>query len=82
MMSTAKHIGRIGRLAGALRVGNCGRTATRMTLSIGAAMLVVTAPVVPAASASSSDVPPPDKTALMMGGPASRHGMTPTSRSS
>ena len=46
---------------------NVRRAATRMTVSIGAAVLVV-ATVVPVstASASSSDVPP-DKTALIMG---------------
>jgi hypothetical protein len=54
----------------ALRVRNFRRIATRMTVSIGVAVLVVIAPVVPVstASASSSDVPPPDKTALIMGG--------------
>jgi hypothetical protein len=50
----------------ALQVRKFRRAATRMTVSIGAAALVVTAPVVPA-SASSSHVPPPDKTALIMG---------------
>jgi hypothetical protein len=38
-----------------------------MAVSIGVAVLVVMATVVPVASASSSDVPPPDKTALIMG---------------
>jgi hypothetical protein len=42
--------------------------ATRVTMSIGVAMLVVMGPVVPVASASSPDVPPFDRTALMMGG--------------
>ena len=36
-MGNAKHIGRIGALAVALGVGNVRRTATRMTVSIGAA---------------------------------------------
>jgi PE-PPE domain len=40
----------------------------RRTVSIGVAVLVVTATVVPVASAASSDVPPPDKTALVLGG--------------
>lgn len=53
----------------ALRVKNLRRTATRMSVSIGVAVLMM-ATVVPlsTASASSSDVPPPDKTALIMGG--------------
>jgi hypothetical protein len=45
---------------------NVRRAATRMTVSIGAAVLVVMATVAPVSSASSSDVPP-DKTALIMG---------------
>jgi hypothetical protein len=49
-------------------MGNAKYAATRMTVSIGVAVLVVLATVVPTASASSSDVPPPDKTALIMGG--------------
>ena len=65
---------RRGQLSGAipiaLRVRNFRRTATRMTVSIGVAVLVVMATVAPVstASASSSDVPPPDKTALILGG--------------
>jgi hypothetical protein len=43
-------------------------TAKAVTVSIGVAVLVVMATVMPVASASSSDVPPPDKTALIMGG--------------
>ena len=39
-----------------------------MTVSIGVAVLVVLATVVPVASASSSDVPPSDSTALVLGG--------------
>jgi hypothetical protein len=69
MMGTARHIGRIRALAVAPGIRNVRRNATRMTMSIGAAVLVVMATVVPVASASSSDVPPPDKkTALIMGG--------------
>ena len=61
-MGYGRCVGRVGALA----------VATRMTLSIGVAVLVVMATVVPAstASASSSDVPPPDKTALIMGATA------------
>ncbi|HEX3286558.1 MAG TPA: PE-PPE domain-containing protein, partial [Mycobacterium sp.] len=56
-------------MAVALGVGNVRRTATRMTVSIGVAVLVVMTPVTPVstASASSSDLPPLDKTALIMG---------------
>ena len=59
-MGYRRRVGRVGALA----------VATRMTVSIGVAVLVVMATVVPApvASASSSDVPPPDKTALILGG--------------
>jgi hypothetical protein len=56
-MGYGRCVGRVGALA----------VATRMTVSIGVAVLVVMATVVPVASASSSDVPPPDKTALIMG---------------
>ena len=47
----------------ARRIKNLRRTATRMTVSIGVAVLVVMATVlpVPPASASSSAVPPPTK---------------------
>jgi hypothetical protein len=47
-MSNARHIGRVGALAVALGVTNVRRAATRMTLSIGAAAVVVTATAVPA----------------------------------
>ena len=57
-MGYGRCVGRVGALA----------VATRMTVSIGVAVLVVMATVVPVASASSSDVPPPDKTALIVGG--------------
>ncbi len=53
-MDNAKHIGRVGALAVALGVGNVRRTATRMTVSIGAAALVVMATVVPVSTASAS----------------------------
>jgi hypothetical protein len=46
-MSNAKHIGRVGALAVALGIGNVRRAATRMTVSIGVAAVVVTATVVP-----------------------------------
>ncbi len=53
----------------ALRVGKSRRAATRMSVSIGVAVLVVMATIVrvPVSSASASDVPSPDKTALIMG---------------
>ena len=47
-MGNARHISRVGALAVALGVGNVRRTATRMTVSIGVAALVVTATAVPA----------------------------------
>ena len=47
-MGNAKYIGRVGALAVALGVGNVRRAATRMTVSIGVAALVVMATVVPA----------------------------------
>ena len=49
-MGTAKHIGRIGAVAPGIR--NVRRTATRMTVSIGVAVLVVMATVVPAPTVS------------------------------
>ena len=62
---------RRGQLSGAIplapQVSKFRHTATRMTVSIGVAVLVVMATVAPVSSASSSDVPPPDKTALIMG---------------
>jgi hypothetical protein len=48
----AKCIGRIGGLAAAPGVGNIRRAATRMTVSIGIAVLVVMATVVPAPTVS------------------------------
>lgn len=46
-MDNAKHIGRNGAVASALGVGNFRHTATRMTVSIGVAVLVVMATAVP-----------------------------------
>jgi hypothetical protein len=54
MMGTAKYIGRVGALAVALGVGNVRRAATRMTVSVGAAVLVVMATAVPAADSTVS----------------------------
>ena len=48
-MGNAKHVGRIEALAVAPGIGNFRRFATRMTVSIGVAVLVVMATVVPAA---------------------------------
>jgi hypothetical protein len=47
-MGTAKRIGRIGALGVAPGIRNVRRNATRMTMSIGAAVLAVTATAVPA----------------------------------
>lgn len=65
MMGTAKHIGRVGALAVAL-----GGAATRMTVSIGAAALVVTTAVVPVADSTVSPTVKlsADSTALILGG--------------
>jgi hypothetical protein len=46
-MGNAKHIGRVGALAVALGVGNVRRAATRMTVSIGIAAVVVMATAAP-----------------------------------
>lgn len=53
-MSNAKHIGRVGALAVALGVRNVRRVATRMTVPIGVAALVVAATVVPAPGSTGS----------------------------
>ena len=67
-MGTSKCIGRVEALAVALGVGNVRRTATRMTVSIGAA-LVVMATVVPVSSASSAPCTDTHVTcALILGG--------------
>jgi PE-PPE domain len=69
-MSNAKHIGRVGALAVVLGIGNVRRAATRMTVSIGAAALVVTATAVPAPVSTVSPAVKltADSTALIMGG--------------
>ena len=51
-MDNAKYIGRDGAVASALGVGNFRHTATRMTVSIGVAVLVVMATAVPTPAAS------------------------------
>jgi hypothetical protein len=66
-MGKAKHIGRVGALALALDVGNVRRTATRMTVSIGVAAVVVTATVVPVPVSPAVRLSA-DSTALIMGG--------------
>ena len=65
-MGNAKHVGRVGALAVALGIGNLRPIATRVTVSIGTA-LVVMATVVPVSSAS-DESPPPDTTALIVCG--------------
>src|SRR5829696_4448777 len=71
-MGTAKHIGRVGALAVALGIGNVRRAATRMTVSIGAAVLVVMATVVPAPVSTVSPLVTlsADSTALLVCGGA------------
>ncbi|MGX9788096.1 PE-PPE domain-containing protein [Mycobacterium sp. MMS18-G62] len=54
MTGTAKHIGRVGALAVALGVGNVRRAATRMTVSIGVAALVVMATTGPVPDSTGS----------------------------
>jgi hypothetical protein len=53
-MGYAKHIGRVGVFAVALGLANVWHTATRMTVTIGAAVVVVMAPVVPVQASSSA----------------------------
>jgi hypothetical protein len=69
-MGNAKHIGRVGALAVALGVGNVRRAAARMTVSIGAAVVVVMATAVPAPDSTVSPAVKlaADSTALLMGG--------------
>ena len=69
-MGNAKHIGRVGALAVALGVGNVRRTATRMTVSIGVAAVVVMATVVPVPISTVSPAVrlSADSTALILGG--------------
>jgi PE-PPE domain len=69
-MNTAKHVGRIGALAVALGIGNVRRAATRMTVSVGVAVLVVMVTVVLALVSTVSPVVrlTADSTALILGG--------------
>jgi hypothetical protein len=69
-MGNAKHIGRIGALAAALGIGNVRRSATRISVTIGAAVLVVMAAAVPAPDLTVSPAVrlSADSTALIMGG--------------
>src|SRR6478735_2685859 len=70
-MGIAKRLVRVRGLAvGAVvrGVGNVGRAHMRAAVSIGVAVLVVSAPAMLAPTASASDAPPPDRTALVMGG--------------
>jgi hypothetical protein len=69
-MGNARHIGRVGALASALGVGNFRRAATRMTVSIGVAAVVVMATAVPAPDSTVSPAVrlSADSTALIMGG--------------
>jgi hypothetical protein len=68
-MSHARYIGRVGALV-ALGVGNFRHAATRMTVSIGIAVVVVAATVVPAPVSTVSPAVKlsADSTALIMGG--------------
>ena len=68
-MGNAKHICSVGALAVALGVGNVRRAATRMTVSIGVAAVVVmaTAVPVPDSTVSPSVRLSADSTALIMG---------------
>ena len=66
-MGNAKYIGRVGALAAALGVGNVRRAATRMTVSIGVAAVVL-ATVVPASASAAepSDESPPEPTTALL----------------
>jgi hypothetical protein len=66
-MGIAKRLVRVGGLAVVRGVGNVGRTHMRAAVSVGVAVLVVSAPALLAPTASASDAPLPDMTALMMG---------------
>ena len=70
MMGTAKHIGRVGALAVALGIGTARRNATRMTVSIGVAALVVTAAAAPVSTESPAVTLSADSTALLLCGTA------------
>ena len=69
-MSKEKQHGRVRALALTRQVRSFRYSATRLTVSIGAAAVVVMAAVVPvsSASASTSDETAPVKTALILGG--------------
>jgi hypothetical protein len=69
-MGNAKYIGRIGALAVTLGIGNVRHAATRTTVSIGAAALVVMATAVPTPVSTVSPTVrlSADSTALIMGG--------------
>jgi len=68
-MGNAKHIGRVGAPTAALGVGNVRAVATRLTVSIGAAAVVVmaTAAPVPVSPVSPAVKLSADSTALIMG---------------
>ncbi|RDH76922.1 PE-PPE domain-containing protein [Mycolicibacterium moriokaense] len=70
MVGTAKHIGRVGALAVALGIGSVRRTATRATVTIGAAALVASAGVtaMPASTESPAVTLTADSTALILCG--------------
>ncbi|MDT5243087.1 MAG: hypothetical protein QOD36_463, partial [Mycobacterium sp.] len=68
-MGIAKHIGRVGALAAALGVGNIRRTATRMTVSIGVAAVVMAAVApIPDSTVSPAVKLSADSTALILCG--------------
>ncbi len=69
-MSTAKHIGRVGALAVALGIGTVRRNATRATVSIGVAALVVIAAAAPVSTESPAVTLSADSTALLLCGTA------------
>jgi len=67
-MGTAKHVGRVGALAVALGVGNVRAVATRVTVSIGvAAVVVATVVQAPVSTVSRAVKLSADSTALIMG---------------
>ena len=67
-MTTARHIGRVGALAVALGIGTARRNATRVTVSIGVAALVVTAAAAPVSTESPAVKLSADSTALLLCG--------------
>jgi len=66
--SAAKHVGRIGALAVTLGIGTRRRLATRVTVSIGVAALVVTAAAAPVSTKSPTVKLSADSTALLLCG--------------